>query len=136
MGAEAQFIPLPDAEELDASDEMDVGPRGSAAVRDGRAGIRGERRARLRAGGGGCRYRPGWLGARGAVCGWIDVLTGVAKCSFDGCWRSVLGLAAGYAQDGPPGRGRGPFGPPPEFGGGGRGARFLGAEAGRPRPRG
>jgi len=44
----------------------------------------------------------------------------------------AFGLAAGYAQDGPPGRGRGPFGPPPEFGGGGRGARFLGAEAGRP----
>jgi hypothetical protein len=43
---------------------------------------------------------------------------------------TVLGLAASYAQDGPPGRGRGPFGPPPEFDG--PGARFIGAEEGRP----
>ena len=43
----------------------------------------------------------------------------------------VLGLAAGYAQDGPPARGRGPFDPPSGFGGGRPGVRFLGAEAGR-----
>jgi hypothetical protein len=44
----------------------------------------------------------------------------------------VLVLAAGYAQDAPPARGRGPFGPPPGFGGPRGGARFIGAEAGMP----